>query len=99
MKKLFIILVLGVLTSCGNIPTKVKNPKEVTTVELQQLAKKDTTTYKVVEKNETLYVISTKDYTVVKRLNNTTGFVGVAIVLGIIVVILLFILGWILEKL
>lgn len=90
MKKLFIILVLGVLTSCSNTPTTVKNPKEVTTVELQQLAKKDSVTYKVIEKDQTLYVISTKDYTVVKKLKNTTGFVSATV--SFLIIIFIFVL-------
>ena len=78
------------LASCSNTPTTVENPKEVTTVELQQLAKKDSVTYKVVEKDETLYVISTKDYTVVKKLKNETGFVNGTV--SFLIIIFIFVL-------
>jgi PBP1b-binding outer membrane lipoprotein LpoB len=62
MKKLFMIVVLGLtMTSCSNTPTEVKNSKESTTVELQQLASIDSVTYKVVEKGSTVYILSTKD--------------------------------------
>jgi hypothetical protein len=76
MKRFLIIALLGLsFTSCKNTPTEVQNPKEVTTVELQQLAKIDTVTYKVVEKDNTVYVLSTKDNMVVKKVTNDTGFV------------------------
>lgn len=74
MKKLVMILVLGAtMISCQNTPTKVENPKQETTVELQQLASIDSTTYKVVEKNDKVYIISTKDNLVVKRVWNASG--------------------------
>jgi hypothetical protein len=87
MKKLVLILLLGLgMTSCSNISTEVKNPKEVTTVELQQLASIDSTTYKVVEKDHTVYVMSTKDNMVVKKVNNDSGTRGT---MGILVLVLL----------
>jgi len=74
MKKLVMILMLGAtMASCNNTPTKVENPKQETTVELQQLASIDTTTYKVVEKDDTVYILSTKDNTVVKTVENNSG--------------------------
>jgi PBP1b-binding outer membrane lipoprotein LpoB len=91
MKKLVLILLLGLgMASCSNTPTEVKNPKEVTTVELQQLASIDSTTYKVVEKDDTVYVMSTKDNTVVKKVENLTGNRGSMIIL----VMVLFIIVW-----
>ena len=91
MKKLVLILLLGLgMASCSNTPTEVKNPKEVTTVELQQLASIDSTTYKVVEKDDTVYVMSTKDNTVVKKVENLTGNRGSMTIL----VMVLFIIVW-----
>ena len=73
-KKLVMILVLGVsMISCQNTPTKVENPKQETTVELQQLASIDSITYKVVEKDDEVYILSTKDNTVVKKVTNESG--------------------------
>jgi photosystem II stability/assembly factor-like uncharacterized protein len=92
MRKLFMIAILGLtMTSCSNTPTEVKNPKEVTTVELQQLASIDSTTYKVVEKDDTVYVMSTKDNTVVKKVNNNSGQVGTQIIL----ILAMFIIIWV----
>ena len=93
MKKLVMILMLGAtMVSCNNTPTKVENPKQVTTIELQQLASIDTTTYKVVEKDDTVYILSTKDNTVVKTVDNESGALkSFVLVLGI-----LFLVGWIL---
>jgi photosystem II stability/assembly factor-like uncharacterized protein len=92
MKKLVMILMLGVtMASCNNTPTKVKNPKQVTTLELQQLASIDTTTYKVVEKDNTVYILSTKDTTVVKKVKNESGAVE-SLILAVFIV---FIVMWI----
>ena len=74
MKKIFMILTLGItMVSCSNTPTDVADPKKVTTVELQQLANIDSTTYKVVEKNDVVYVLSIKDNMVVKQIRNDSG--------------------------
>ena len=92
MKKLVLILLLGLgMASCSNIPTEVKNPKEVTTVELQQLASIDSTTYKVVEKDDTVYVMSTKDNTVVKKVDNNSGAIGTFTILMLVFVIVLWV--------
>ena len=91
MRKLFMIAILGLtMTSCNNTPTEVENPKQVTTVELQQLASTDSVTYKVVEKDNTVYILSTKDNTVVKKVNNDSGGIGTLIIL----VIALFVAIW-----
>ena len=82
MKKLIMIAVLGVtMISCKDTPTKVENPKQVTTVELQQLASIDSITYKVVEKDHTVYILSTKDNTVVKKVTNYSGSLGTFVIL------------------
>ena len=93
MKKLVMILMLGAtMASCNNTPTKVENPKQVTTLELQQLASIDTTTYKVVEKDDTVYILSTKDNTVVKTVDNESGALkSFVLLLGILLLV-----GWIL---
>jgi photosystem II stability/assembly factor-like uncharacterized protein len=94
MKKLVMILMLGVtMASCNNTPTKVENPKQVTTVELQQLASIDTTTYKVVEKDDTTYILSTKDNTVVRKVDNQSG----AVTTLVLFIFLVFITGIITE--
>lgn len=94
MRKLFMIAILGLtMTSCNNTPTEVKNPKEVTTVELQQLASIDSVTYKVVEKDDTVYILSTKDNTVVKKVENLTGNRGTTA----IVILVLFVVIWVMT--
>jgi hypothetical protein len=88
MKNLFMIAVLGLtMASCNNTPTKVENPKEVTTVELQQLASIDSVTYKVVEKDDTVYILSTKDNTVVKQIINDSGALTTSVILVFILVV------------
>jgi hypothetical protein len=90
MRKLFMIAILGLtMISCDNTPTEVKNPKEVTTVELQQLASIDSVTYKVVEKNDTVYILSTKDNMVVKKVANESGEV-VALLVAICLILVIF---------
>jgi hypothetical protein len=85
MKKLVIMLALGAtMISCNDKPIKVENPKQETTVELQQLASIDSTTYKVVEKDNTVYILSTKDNTVVKKVSNDSGFVGSCVIFIVI---------------
>ena len=82
------VLVLGVImVSCSNTPTEVKNPKQETTVELQQLASIDSVTYKVVEKDDTVYIFSTKDNTVVKQIRNDSGALTTSVILVFLVVI------------
>lgn len=95
MKKLFIVLCLIVLSSCTNTPTKVDNPKLETTVELQQLACIDTTFYKVVEKDDTVYIINPKTQLVEKKLHNYTGLVGgfgITILIFMLIIILLMVI-------
>ena len=88
MKNLFMIAVLGLtMASCNNTPTEVKNSKESTTVELQHLASIDSVTYKVVEKGNTVYILSTKDNLVVKQIRNHSG----ALTTSVILVFILFI--------
>ena len=92
MKKLIMIAVLGLtMISCSNTPTKVENPKEVTTIELQQLASIDSTTYKVVEKDDTVYIVSTKDNMVVKKVVNNSGFAETCVLIIVVVIFLFFV--------
>ncbi len=94
MKKLVIMLVLGAtMISCNDKPTKVENPKQETTVELQQLASIDSTTYKVVEKDNTVYILSTKDNTVVKKVNNYSGVLGTVTIFFIVAMFALFLIA------
>jgi hypothetical protein len=89
MRKLFMVALLGLtMISCHNTPTEVKNPKQETTVELQQLASSDSITYKVVEKDDTVYILSTKDNTVVKKVTNESG-TGTTLILMLFIVFVL----------
>jgi len=89
MKKLIMILGLVlVFSSCSDTPTEVKNPKQETTVELQQLANIDSLTYKVVEKYDTVYILSTKDNTVVKKIRNHSGALDTSVLVFFIVLVL-----------
>ena len=75
MKKLLLITLLGIFTSCGISPTNVENPTKITTIQIQQLANADTTVYKVVELDGTVYILSEKDNLVMKKVSNLTGTV------------------------
>ena len=89
MKKLIMILGLVlVLSSCSDTPTEVKNPKQETTVELQQLASIDSVTYKVVEKGKMVYILSTKDNTVVKKVRNESGALKTSVLVFFIILVL-----------
>ena len=93
MKKLVIILVLGVtMISCHNTPTKVENPKQETTVELQQLASIDSTTYTVVEKDNTVYILSIKDNVVVKKVANESGILDTMTIVFFAVIVVLWLI-------
>lgn len=86
------ILMLGAsMASCNNTPTKVENPKQVTTVELQQLASIDSTTYKVVEKDDTVYILSTKDNVVVKKVDNDSDIVATMFLFLVLVLIVMWV--------
>jgi photosystem II stability/assembly factor-like uncharacterized protein len=88
MKKLIMVLILGVIMiSCSDIPTEVANPKQETTVELQQLASIDSSVYKVIEKNNTVYIFSTKDNTIVNKVRNDSGLVKTLILVMVILII------------
>lgn len=92
-KKVFMIAVLGLtMISCDNKPTKVENPKQETTVELQQLASIDSVTYKVVEKEDTVYILSTKDNTVVKKVKNHSGNLGTMTIAFFAVIVVLWLI-------
>jgi hypothetical protein len=94
MKKLVIMLALGaIMISCNTKPTKVENPKQETTVELQQLASIDSITYKVVEKDNTVYILCTKDNTVVKKVSNDSGVLGTDIIFLIVLMFGLFLIA------
>ena len=93
MKKLVMILLLGVaMISCENTPTKVENPKQETTLELQQMAAIDSTTYKVVEKDNMVYILSTKDNMVVKEVRNDSGYVETTVIFIFIILLILFLI-------
>jgi photosystem II stability/assembly factor-like uncharacterized protein len=88
MKKLIMVLTLGVIMiSCSDIPTEVANPKQETTVELQQLASIDSSVYKVIEKNNTVYIFSTKDNTIVNKVRNDSGLVKTLILVMVVLII------------
>jgi PBP1b-binding outer membrane lipoprotein LpoB len=97
MKKLIMILgLVVVLSSCTNTPTEVKNPKQETTIELQQLASIDSLTYKVVEKDDTVYILSTKDNIVLKKIRNHSGALMTSSLIFTILILIILIL-WILA--
>lgn len=99
MKKVIAILALGIaLVSCNNAPTKVENPKKETTVELQQLAKADTTKYKVVEKENVMYVLSSKDNVVVKKINNDSGAIDSLFLFMFVILITILIMASIINR-
>lgn len=78
MKYLFILFALF-LFSCDNVPIKVENPEKITTIEILNLAEKDTTSYKKVEIENTLYLIS--DNEVKYKVNNDSGAVFTLLIL------------------
>lgn len=91
MKKILtIICLLFLFASCKNEPTKVENPQKETTVQLQLLAATDTTTYKVVEYDDVVYVI--KDNLVIKKVGNDSGAIGSLIIILFVVLIVAIIL-------
>ena len=99
MKKAIAILALGIaLVSCNNTPTKVENPKKETTVELQQLAKADTTKYKVVEKGNVVYVLYSKDNVVVKKINNDSGAIDSLFLFMFVILITILIMASIINR-
>ena len=95
MKKLVMILMLGaIMASCTDTPTKVERPKQVTTVELQQLASIDSTTYKVVEKDDTVYILSTKDNIVIKEVKNDSGELRAFVLIFFVLLVTLWLISF-----
>lgn len=82
MKKLFFILTVFIFFSCENDPITVENPEKETTLEIVNLSKKDSTTYKVVELDNTLHVLQNEK--VVKKVYNNLGAVGTLLIIIII---------------
>ena len=89
MKKIILIFVLF-LTSCSNDSVEITPEKqdEITTLQIQELAKKDTCSYKVVYLDNTMYVLN-KSLKVEKRINNYSGALAT---MFIVILILLFFL-------
>ena len=83
MKNLLIVITaLLIFASCNNKPIEVQNPDKATTLQLQKLAKEDTMVYKVVELDDTLYIITTTDHKVVKKLHNYSGAIDVLLIIA-----------------
>lgn len=93
MKK-FILLLALVLTSCSNDSVEINPEKqdEITTLQIQELAKKDTCTYKVVYLDNTMYVLN-KDLKVEKKLNNYSGIVSTMFIILLFFLLILVMLS------
>ena len=72
--------------SCSNDPIDVEKPQKETTVEIQELAQRDTALYKVVELKRTLYLLN-KDNIVVKKVENLSGVADTLFLIIIILVV------------
>jgi len=73
MKKLLILLFSMLLFSCSNTQgTKPFDTQKVTTMEIVNLAKVDSSVYHVAKIDGTLYVLN-KDYLVVDKMTDFTG--------------------------
>jgi len=70
----YLIILSLFLVSCDNTPTKVENTNKETTIEIQQLAEKDTILYKVVELKDQVYCINTKTNLVERKISNDSGY-------------------------
>ena len=67
MKQLLTLLLFILLTSCSNADINVDNKEKETTVEITNLADKDSNSYKAVYLNNTLYLVNTKTKLVEKN--------------------------------
>ncbi len=93
MRKLLALLIVSfALSSCDNTPSIVENQKKETSIELIELAAKDTVLYKVVEKDNTIYCIDSQQKLVKYKVENNTGAVlFLSIMLFVFFIILVFI--------
>lgn len=73
MKKILLIIFTLFLFSCENTSTKVKYPEKETTIEIQQLASRDTTCVNIVEIKDIVYVLN--NGIVTHKIENSSGIV------------------------
>jgi len=71
--KYIIILIALMLSSCNDMPFKVDNPQEKTTVEIIDIAKTDTTNYKLIERDGTFYALNNSNGLVEYKFHNYSG--------------------------
>jgi len=90
MKKLLILSLLLLLSSCSTVPIEVINPQKVTTQEIIELSEKDSIVYKAVYLDNTLYLYNTKTKLVEKELYNFSGALKI-FVLWFVILFLCFI--------
>jgi hypothetical protein len=84
MKKLLILSLTMLLFSCSNKPFAVEDSQKATTIEVLNALDNDTTCVKIVEIDDTLYVV--KDNLVTHKIRNQSGVVDT---LGLIIIILI----------
>lgn len=84
MKYLIILLVIF-LSSCNNDDIKVKNPETITTLEIKNLADKDSSLYKAVYLKGTMYFYNIRTNKVDISIDNLTGDIKG---LGLVIVVL-----------
>ena len=87
MKHLLILIAILFITACSNDNTIVQNPEKETTLQLQKLAAADSTTYKVVEYQGTLYCINVKTAMVEKKMIDNSGILGTTLLILVIIVL------------
>ena len=78
--------------SCDNSPSTFAEQERTknTTIELQELAKKDSNVYKVVVIKDTYYIINSKTNLVESRISNHTGSLATMFMLLIFLLIIIF---------
>jgi hypothetical protein len=78
------------LSSCNDMPFKVGNPQEKTTVEIIDIAKTDTTNYKLIERDGTFYALNNSNGLVEYKFHNYSGGL---VTLSLILIVIFFIIA------
>lgn len=98
MKYLLLFIIIA-FYSCNDTSFVSDNPQEDTTIQIQELAAQDSTTYKIIQIPESTnyYCVDTRTNLVVYKMINATGIVFTLLLIMAIIAVLFFIVGIIAE--
>lgn len=95
MKAIYLLLILVLFTSCEYSIENVNDPDVITSVEMAREIEKDTTEYKVLKKDSTIYLINKHTNKISKQINISTESTIIICMIACLIIVLSFIIGYI----